>query len=153
MYSFEGRVRYSECDESGRLTLPALMNYLQDVSTFQCEDSPGGLAGLGRRHLGWILALWEIEIRERPRFGQHVRASTWCYDMGRLQARRNFTLTDATDGRGLVRADSQWFLFDLAARKVVRVPEDQLFYREDTPRLDMPELPRKLRAEGPCEEA
>ena len=30
MYSFEGRIRYSECDEAGRLSLFSLMNYLQD---------------------------------------------------------------------------------------------------------------------------
>lgn len=152
MYSFESRVRYSECDETGELTLSAMMNYLQDCSTFQCEDAPGGMAELGRRRLGWILGTWEIEVLELPRFGEKIKAITWCYSMRGLQALRNFTLT-RPDGAPLVRADSQWFLYDLAAGRVIRVPEDQRFYLEDTPRLDMPALPRKVGVEGTGEEA
>ena len=32
MYSFDSRVRYSECDENGVLALVPMMNYLQDLS-------------------------------------------------------------------------------------------------------------------------
>ena len=34
MYSFDSRIRYSECDETARLDYVALVNYLQDCSTF-----------------------------------------------------------------------------------------------------------------------
>ena len=37
-YSFEGRVRYSETGENGFLTLPGILNYFQDCSTFQSEE-------------------------------------------------------------------------------------------------------------------
>ena len=30
MYEFGGRVRYSEIDHTGKMTLPALINYFQD---------------------------------------------------------------------------------------------------------------------------
>lgn len=43
MYSFDSRVRYSECDEKGVLALVPMMNYLQDCSTFQCEEVGRGL--------------------------------------------------------------------------------------------------------------
>ena len=39
IYSFDGRVRYSETGENGLLTLPGILNYFQDCSTFQSEDS------------------------------------------------------------------------------------------------------------------
>lgn len=152
MYSFESRVRYSECDATGRLSLGAMMNYLQDASTFQCEDSPDGMADLMHRQLGWILAVWQIEIDELPRFGEKIVVSTWCYDMKGLRARRNFTISDGS-GKVVVRANSQWHLFDLAAHRVIRVPEDQFFYLEDTPALPMGELPRRVSAEGPEKQA
>ena len=38
MYTFGSRIRYSETDEYGKLTLTGIMNYLQDCSTFQSED-------------------------------------------------------------------------------------------------------------------
>ena len=37
-YSFSGRVRYSEIGENGLLTLPGVLNYFQDCSTFQSEE-------------------------------------------------------------------------------------------------------------------
>ena len=38
MYTFDSRVRYSETGEDGLLSLPAIVDYFQDVSTFQSED-------------------------------------------------------------------------------------------------------------------
>ena len=35
MYDYKSRVRYSECDAKAEITLPALVNYLQDCCTFQ----------------------------------------------------------------------------------------------------------------------
>ena len=36
-YSFTSRIRYSEIGEDGCLTLPGLINYFQDCSTFHSE--------------------------------------------------------------------------------------------------------------------
>ena len=35
MYTFDSRVRYSETGEDGLLSLPAIVDYFQDASTFQ----------------------------------------------------------------------------------------------------------------------
>ncbi len=152
MYSFESRVRYSECDEKGRLGVVPMINYLQDCSTFQCEDMGEGIRALGERGYGWILAAWQIEVDRLPEFGEKITVATWCYEMKTLHALRNFLICDSA-GNSLVRAESQWFLYDLSAGKVTRIPEDQGYYLEDTPRLDMPKLVRKLKPEGegvPC---
>ena len=57
MYAFDSRIRYSETDSEGRLTLNALLNYFQDCSTFHSED-----VGLG---IGYMLSL--IHISEPTR--------------------------------------------------------------------------------------
>jgi len=43
-YSFTSRIRYSEIGEDGNLTLPGLINYFQDCSTFQSEAIGEGVA-------------------------------------------------------------------------------------------------------------
>ena len=52
MYTFESRVRFSEADHTELLTLPGLVNYFQDCSTFQSEDIGYGSCCLchGRNH-------------------------------------------------------------------------------------------------------
>lgn len=37
MYSFKSKIRYSETDSRGRLSLEALLDYFQDCSAFQSE--------------------------------------------------------------------------------------------------------------------
>ncbi len=46
MYTFDSRVRYSETDVNGTLSVTAAVNYFQDCSTFQSED-----VGIGVRYL------------------------------------------------------------------------------------------------------
>ena len=37
-YTIDGRIRFSEVDHTRRITLPGIVNYFQDCSTFQSED-------------------------------------------------------------------------------------------------------------------
>ncbi|MBM6774047.1 acyl-[acyl-carrier-protein] thioesterase [Olsenella profusa] len=152
MFSFSGRVRYSECDETGRLSLVSMMDYLQDCSTFQSLGLGMGIDGLASRGLAWVLATWSIEVDRLPAFGEEVTASTWCYEMTRAHALRSFGLSDV-EGAPLVRADSQWFVYDFTAGRATRVPEDQRAYLSDEPRLEVAPLPRRIRPARPAERA
>ena len=55
-YEFEGKVRYSEIDHRATMTLPALINYFQDCSTFQSEQLGYGMDVLKKEKKAWVLA-------------------------------------------------------------------------------------------------
>ena len=55
MYELKSRVRYSEADENGVLSMQGLMNYLQDCCTMQAEDLGIGLSYLRENHSGWMV--------------------------------------------------------------------------------------------------
>ena len=57
MYEFDSRVRYSEVDHHGTMTVPALINYFQDCSTFQSEDLGIGTTVLKEEKRAWLLLL------------------------------------------------------------------------------------------------
>lgn len=152
MYSFSSQVRYSECDDHARLSLVSLINYLQDCSTFHTESLGLGIEHMARNHFAWIIAAWQIEIDDLPRFTDHITVSTWCYDMKRTYALRNFCISDEA-GTPLVRADSMWLTFDTAAKQPMRIPASEYAYLSDEPRMDMPPTKRKLHVEGPWYEA
>lgn len=148
MYSFSSRVRYSECDDQARLSLVSLINYLQDCSTFQTESLGLGLGFLAERHFAWLLAAWQIEILERPRFCDPIEVRSWCYGMTRTFAQRNFQIV-RPDGTPYVNADSLWFTFDTEAGRPCRIPESEQAYLMGEERLPMPPTERKLKTEGP----
>ena len=56
MYTFDSRVRYSETDEEGNLSVVGIMNYLQDCSTFQSEDLKLGISYLNEEKRAWWLS-------------------------------------------------------------------------------------------------
>ena len=155
MYSFTSRVRYSETDERGTLSVPALINYLQDCSTFQSEALGIGPSHLAQARLAWLLSAWEVEIRALPRFGDEIRVSTWATGFKGLRASRNFTVHSAKNGPGcaeLVRADSSWFVFDTEAQQPIRIPvQESAPYVADAAHdapLDLPPIRRIVRIEG-----
>ena len=125
MYELNSRVRYSETDEEGNLSVVGIMNYLQDCSTFQSEDLKLGISYLNEEKRAWWLSGWQIEILRQPHFGERIRISTWPYGFKGIYGYRNFTIEDEM-GNPLVRADSTWFYYDLEKGCPVRVPESQL---------------------------
>ena len=72
MYSFNSRIRYSECGADGYLTIVALLNYFQDCSTFQSEDLGVGVAALHERGTLWVVNSWQIDIMRLPRLCDRV---------------------------------------------------------------------------------
>ena len=112
MYSFDSRVRYSESDGEGTLTLYALMNYFQDCSCFQIEHAGVGFSYLEKQHLAWVVNYWQLDIGELPDFGDEVQIITNPYRYKNFMGFRNFAMDDAA-GRRLVIANSVWSLMNL----------------------------------------
>ena len=74
MYTFTSRVRFSETDENGKLSLAGIMNYLQDCSVFHSEDVGNGTDVLKKRDRVWLLNSWQIIIKERPRCCEYIES-------------------------------------------------------------------------------
>jgi acyl-ACP thioesterase len=146
MYSFDSRVRYSEVDEKQQLSITAMVNYLQDCSTFQSEDIGRGLTYLEAQHKAWLLSSWQIVIERLPKLGEKIRVSTWPYEFKAMYGYRNFMIEDS-DGVPLVKADAVWFLYDTESGRPLKVqPEDiRGYYTGEHERLVMPEAPRRIR--------
>ena len=79
MYKFSSRIRYSEVDSKGILSLESLLDYFQDCSTFHSEDVGVGLGYLKERHLAWVLSAWQIVVDRYPRLCEEVRIGTAPY--------------------------------------------------------------------------
>lgn len=150
MYTFESRVRYSETDESGSLSVTGIMNYLQDCSTFQSEDLGVGIGYLSGKKKAWWLNSWQILVDRQPKLGERIRISTWPHAFKGIYGYRNFTITDQ-DGGYLVRADSCWFFYDLEQSCPARVTEDEIRgYGSLEQALMLPPAPRKILLPEQC---
>lgn len=121
MYTFDSRVRYSETDENGFLSMTGIVNYFQDASTFHSEDLGAGVALVSGLGLVWVLSSWQIIIHERPKLGDRIVAGTFPTSFKGFMGHRNFFL-ETPEGKRLVEANSIWTLLDYKKGLPARVP-------------------------------
>ena len=142
-YTFDTRIRYSECDHRGTLTLPGIINYLQDCSTFQSEDIGFGVEKIKEQKRAWILSYWQIVVERYPKMMERVTVGTFASKFKGIIGERNFFLNDA-EGRRIVSAASVWVHMDTERMRPVRPSEEEInAYGEEEP-LDMEHEGRKI---------
>ncbi len=122
MYQFDSRVRYSEVNSEKQLTLPALLDYLQDCCTFQSEQLGVGVDYLAQEQIAWVLSSWEVEILRSPKLGEYISVKTWPYYFKGFYGYRNF-LIEGADGEPLAKANSVWVFMDTCRMRPTRISE------------------------------
>ena len=143
MYTFKSRIRYSEVDSEGFLTMESLLDYFQDCSTFHSEDLGVGVGYLKQRHMAWVLNSWQIVVERYPRLCERVEVGTFPYDFRSFLGYRNFFMK-AEDGSWLAKANTLWSLLDMEAGKPAVPPEGMVKAYGIEPRLPMEYAPRKI---------
>lgn len=143
MYTFESRVRYSEIDHHGTITLPGIINYFQDCSTFESEDTGLGLEVLKERKRAWILAYWQVIVDRYPKLGEQITVGTFATGFKGMFGDRNFVMKDE-NGQQIACANSLWVFMDMAKGRLTRPEaEDVEPYGMEAP-LNMPYEGRKI---------
>ncbi len=149
MYTFESPVRYSETGEDGKMTLGAIVNYLQDCTYFHSES-----LGVGEKYLLesgyiWVLSSWQIVMDGYPSVCDRISVGTQAYDYDSFFAYRNFVITDAANPeKYYVRANSAWVLVDISTGKPKRLEEKDISAYGFSEPLPMDYARGKIQYEG-----
>lgn len=147
MYTFESRIRYSETDSGGKLTMASLIDYFQDCSTFQSEDVGLGLKYMKEKKLVWVLSSWQILVHRYPDLCEKVTVGTQPYDMKGFLGYRNFAMADEK-GEYIAKANTLWSLLSTETGKPVAISEEMLQGYRLGEKLDMEYAPRKIAVSG-----
>lgn len=143
MYSIKERVRYSETDKGGHLTLTGIVNYFQDCSTFQSEDLGVGMEFLKEHHHGWILSAWQVVVERYAKLCEEIEVSTWPTAFNGLYGTRNFVMKDKDD-KCVAYANSIWVFMDTERKRPAKPTEKDIEKYELEPELPMEYAPRKI---------
>lgn len=146
MYSFDSRIRFSETDPTGHLSVVALINYLQDCAVFHSESVGSGWRQLQKRGLAWVIMTWQIHVDELPQLGDEIRVSTWAYGMSGHSAKRDVLIASPDGSRTFVRATSLWSMYSSVEDMAVRVPpEEAERFAGDERALELPRVKTSIR--------
>lgn len=125
MYTYDSRVRYSEIDHREKMTLPAIINYFQDCSTFHSEDLGLGMAALKEKQKGWILSSWQIMVDRYPKLGEKIEIGTWATGFSGLYGTRNFCMKDE-EGKMVAWANSIWVFMDMKRGRPAKPDQEEI---------------------------
>jgi medium-chain acyl-[acyl-carrier-protein] hydrolase len=135
-------VRGYETDATGKLSVPTLMNWMQESANRNALDYGIGMADLFRHGIGWMLMRFRLTLNRYPVYGDTVRVMTFPTSMEKYFIYRDFRLLSET-GEVLAQAASTWITFNLERRTMVPLPD---FIRQLQPPLvdnPLPPLPLK----------
>lgn len=125
-YAREFEVMSFQVDPSGSLRLAALGDLMQEVAWKHADSREFGQA-LFDQGLIWVLSRMEIQILQRPKWGERILIQTAGRGIDKLFAMREFLVTDER-GNEVCRAMSAWLLLDIHRKRPQRpnqvLPED-----------------------------
>lgn len=123
VWSESFRVRAYEVDATGKASVPAVANWLQEVAGNHATALGWAVDALQAQGRTWVLARLHLRLGRLPEWREDLRVSTWPAGVHRLFALREFRI-DEQSGREIGVATTGWLLLDLATRRPVRLPDD-----------------------------
>jgi acyl-ACP thioesterase len=131
-------LRGYDCDANGRLSIPALMNMMQESANRNAIDYGIGIADLAAHGVGWMLMRFRLRMHQYPTYGQTIRVVTYPTSVEKYFIYRDFQVL-AEDGTLLGDASSTWLVFSQESRTMIPLPT---FIRQLTPPNDVQPLPK-----------
>ncbi len=128
-------LRTYECGADGCATLPALLDLMQESASLNAAELGFSKTDFEARgeNASWVLTRMKTRIMRYPRWGEEIALATWPRGGRKITAYRDFEAVSAATGERFAIATSEWMMLDLAARKVLRIP-DAVFAAADTGR-------------------
>lgn len=138
-FSHDLTVTYSDINNQGVASTSVLVDYLQITASLHGDKVGYSTEWFLNNNIGWALLGWNLKIYRHPGEGEHLTIDTWTKNYRRVQANRDFQITDKT-GNLILSAQSRWFLIDTNKRKPLRLKEEFFlpYLFENSPECELP---------------
>lgn len=163
-YNYEYVVRYQDVDDTRRLRLNKLEEYLLDVAGRVANSLNFGTSYLLEQNLTWVLTHLSVEIDALPIHDEVLRFETWIESNAHMLSTRDFRIyrkplsrpdghpspiieegANAQEWELIGQAKSVWAVLDLTKREIVNIFDQPIFADSvDGERLDIARAARPM---------
>ncbi len=146
LYTTLDSVNTSSVGPGKRMRLSGVLQHMQDAATVHATELGLGFDVLGPMQRTFVLTRMQIRLlAPPPRHQEQFVLQTWPRPLERLQAYRDFELSNAgEDGKPFLVASSSWLVIDTVARRPVRPQEFFTGFSTRDVRVMENDAPRKL---------
>lgn len=125
IYFEDFTIRANEVDASGKLTLPAICDFFQEVAGNNALQLNFDITDLKDQNLTWVLHRMDIQISSYPDWRDTITLKTWPASGDALRAYRNYQILDSK-GKEYGSCLSYWMMMNLDTRRPVRMTKEIL---------------------------
>ena len=116
------RIRANEVDFRHALTIPALVNLLQETAMHNIGAIGLPMQVLYEKNLGWVLSRMYLIINTYPKETETISVETCPLHFDKYYAYRDFRVKNES-GELLAAAATSWLMFDLTRRQLIAIPD------------------------------
>jgi acyl-CoA thioester hydrolase len=111
----------SSIDENGHVNNVAYVQWMQDIAV-EHYSSIGGITAQGSEAT-WVVREHKIEYLLPAIAGEEVEVKTWVENVRRVRSLRKYEFVRKSDGRILVRGETDWVFVDVKTGAPRAIPE------------------------------
>ena len=136
-------VRTYEIDSQKRMTIPALINMMQEMAMQNVLELKASVWDLEPFQISWVLMRLHLQIARLPILGEQIRIYTIPAGFQKFFTYRDYKVFDAK-GELIAFTPSTWLLMDTNTRRMKRIPEHILSFEMPDPASCLPRINHKL---------
>jgi acyl-ACP thioesterase len=111
LYAYSFRTAFSQVGGDWTMTLPGVVDALQNAAVFHAMEAGSGLEYLKTAPTAWIVLSWKLDMSRYPSLGEEVLIRTWATQFKSVYGYRNFEM-ESGQGELLGKARSLWVFFN-----------------------------------------
>ena len=125
IYIYKDRIKYSDIGKDNKLTLKALVTFLEESACAHSEKAGFGVNDIPKTHRTWLLLNWKIKMFLHPHINEILTIKTWPRTMDKLYSYRDFEVLDSKNNLVAI-ASSKWIFVDTESKKIKKITPDVL---------------------------
>ena len=121
-YSKTITISKSAIDENGHVNNVTYVQWMQDIAV-EHYASMGGVAAQGA-DATWVVREHKIEYLLPAFENEEIEIKTWVEDIRRVRSLRKYEFTRKSDGKVLVKGETDWVFVDAKTGRPLAIPKE-----------------------------
>jgi acyl-CoA thioester hydrolase len=123
IYTKDFFIPHSAIDENGHANNVSFVQWMQDIA-IEHYQSIGGLNPMQSAGATWVAREHKIEYLLPAFEGEHIEIRTWVENVRRVRSLRKYVFVRKSDGKTLVRGETDWVFVDVKTGMPRAIPEE-----------------------------
>ncbi len=123
IYTYIFNIPPEAIDANGHVNNVTYVQWMQDAAVRHYSQM-GGNKPLEGLNATWVIREHRVEYLLPAFEGEQVEVRTWVADLRRVRSTRHYEFVRKTDGKLLVRGQTEWVFVETSSGRPVAIPEE-----------------------------